>query len=234
MPDPTISIAACAALERALNFTIGLDERLSRAMAAQQGKLVRLYAQDPAFEIFIELGERCRVLYHSRATPDVALGGSLTAWLALARSADKVAELVNGELTITGDSRILLSLGELAGELDIDWEAQLAEVIGDVPAVLASRTLRNAAQVGGEAAGVARQLLDDFIEQHDRARARQAGPDAIGDGLRALSSGLRKISGGAIYGEPVSKGPALSEPVPGSKRQRKTSTASTATGNREP
>lgn len=212
MADPTLSLAACAALERAINFALGLDSAIAQRFALHSGKTVRLYSSNPALTLHIQLGERCRVLYHAPAEADVALGGSLSAWAALARSDDKVAALVNGELAISGDSRILISLGELAGQLDIDWEAQLAALVGDVPANLAGRALRGASAAGSEVAGAAKTLLDQVIDQHEMARSRdnressESSADLVGDGLRALSEGLERIANAGKAGTTGNKG----------------------------
>ncbi|MBT8139570.1 MAG: SCP2 sterol-binding domain-containing protein [Gammaproteobacteria bacterium] len=194
MPDPTLSIAACAAFERALNFAIALDDVAAKRFVSHNGKVVKLYVDNPALTVFVQLGENCRVMQHYSGQADVSLGGALADWFDLARSSDKTASLVNGNLSIHGDSKILISLGELAGELDIDWEAQLAELIGDVPAHLAGRAMRNAVQFGAQAAGIAKIVLDRVIEQHSSVQPQDEPADFVGDGLRAISDGLDKIS----------------------------------------
>ncbi|NNC54221.1 MAG: hypothetical protein HKO07_00710 [Pseudomonadales bacterium] len=214
MPDPTLSIAACAALERALNFAVSIDDTAALRVAKHSGSVVKLYANEPALCVFVVLGERCRVLHHFSDKPDVSLGGALADWFELARSRDKTASLINGNLLLHGDSKILISLAEIAGEIDIDWEEQLAELVGDVPAHVAGRALRNAAQIGTQAAGIAKIALDRVIEQHslaqagnaqagsshagsaeaDGSQAGKAPADLLGDGLRALRDGLASLS----------------------------------------
>ncbi|MGB5324742.1 MAG: SCP2 sterol-binding domain-containing protein [Pseudomonadales bacterium] len=204
MPDPTLSIAACAGLERAINFTLGLDYAVAQKFAAYSGRIVKLHADDPQLAIYIELGERCRVLYHCASKPDVALGGALADWFELARSNDKAATLINGGLAIQGNSKILLALAEAAATLDIDWEAQLAEIIGDVPAHLTGRAMRSAAEIGTQAASVAQQLVDRLAAHHSAAQPANMQTDPLGDGLRTLSAGLGKIA--AQRGESTAQG----------------------------
>jgi len=65
---------------------------------------------------------------------DVTLNASLGAMVKISRDGMENAELEPGELEIAGDPIIGQRFAQVISELNIDWEALLAEQIGESPA----------------------------------------------------------------------------------------------------
>lgn len=145
MIDPIVTIPAFAALETAINLAVSMAPEAGQELESQQGKTLRLRCHSPDIAMIVELGEKVRIRHDinsaSRETDsaDAGLEGDLQDWLALARAEDKASELINGDLKLSGNSKWLLQLGQTVNQLDVDWEGQLANLIGDVPATLIGR-----------------------------------------------------------------------------------------------
>ena len=54
-------------------------------------------------------------------------------WIKLATADDIGSSLINGKLNVKGDTRILMSIGSLMKEIDVDWGSYISKFIGDIP-----------------------------------------------------------------------------------------------------
>ena len=197
MRDPTLTLAAYSSLERALNAALGLDVRLRQQVSSYAGKVIRLECTAPAIVAHVKLGETCSVLQHFSGRPDVGLSGDLQGWLALLGASDKAASLINSSMVISGDSGLLMALGKLGSELEIDWEAQLAEFVGDVPAHLAGRAARKSLQLGQQLSATVRQQFDAFIVEQTRLLPKKSEADAFYQRLRQLEMRIERLQASA-------------------------------------
>lgn len=90
---------------------------------------------------------------------DVTLSATVGAMIKISRDGMENAELEPGELEIAGDPIVGQRFAQVISELDIDWEALLAEKIGESPA----KTIRFAASQAREFADESRDKLKGFI-----------------------------------------------------------------------
>lgn len=68
------------------------------------------------------------------AVPDADISGASKDLLTLLRSGDKTAALASLPIRIEGSTRSFMQLQTLATNLDLDWEAWLGDLVGDLPA----------------------------------------------------------------------------------------------------
>ncbi|NNL56231.1 MAG: hypothetical protein HKO71_00635 [Pseudomonadales bacterium] len=193
LPDPTLTLAAYSGLERAINAALRFAPDLQQRLAQYSGKVIRLECTAPPVLAYIKLGETCSVMQHYAATADVGLSGDMAAWLALLSASDKAASLINSALVINGDSSLLMTLARIGSELDIDWEAQLAEFVGDVPANLAGRFARQSMQLGKQASQSLRGQLDNFVFEQARLLPTRANADSMYQRLRQLEMRIERM-----------------------------------------
>ncbi|ABI55427.1 ubiquinone biosynthesis accessory factor UbiJ [Alkalilimnicola ehrlichii MLHE-1] len=93
---------------------------------------------------------------HIRTTP-----GAL---LALARRRGEGAE----GFEFRGDVHTVQAVRDFFSGLEVDWEAQLARVVGDIPAHEVGRLLRGLGQWGGEVLESARLNLGEYLTEEGR------------------------------------------------------------------
>ncbi len=134
-----------------LNGVLALDPAARKRLEALEGRCLQLHCTVPEVRLVLRVHEGRIVL--SGAPPEEAAGaednadptcvrGPLSEFLALRLAEDKGAQLVNGALSISGDSRLFLQLQELLEDQQPDWEGGLARLSGDIPAHLLGNAAR--------------------------------------------------------------------------------------------
>lgn len=155
-----------------------LDDRWIAIHLSAPSLSLHLTVQDATLQLAagaIEDGER---------VPDAVISGSALALLALARNPEAGGDAVR----FSGDLAVIRDLRSLLAETEIDWEEQLARMLGDLPAHRLGETGRAAGrwlrQARSQYAGALtdylteeQQLLpsqwqvEDFLDDVDRLRA---------------------------------------------------------------
>ena len=100
--------------------------------------------------------------------PTASLSGPIAAYLQLLASEDKGAALINSDVAFSGNSQSLVDLQSALAELELDWESQLAPVIGDIPSHLLGKGVRHALKFGQRAASSFGRHLEEYL--HEEAR----------------------------------------------------------------
>ena len=139
--DPTFRSGFDAALETAINAALKYDPATRARLQKLDGKALELDLTAPrvTFCLAVE-GEFVSVHQHWEAS--TRLGGSAISLLRLLR--DPHATPVGVGVSVSGSSALLEELQSIVRDLEIDWEAPLAQIVGDVPAHAVGKTLRGA------------------------------------------------------------------------------------------
>ena len=107
-------------------------------------------------------------LEFSRDVPDkvdVTLSATLAAMVKISRDGLENAELEPGELEIAGDPIVGQRFAQLISDLNIDWEAVLAEQIGESPAQAVSYVAGQAKAFADESRGKFKNFLNALIKE---------------------------------------------------------------------
>lgn len=167
--NPTLHTAALAALESALDRALALAPGGEAALAPLAGKVFALHCTAPTLDAYLQAGPgglRLMGVYDGPVTTSVR--GRAADFAELATASDPAAALINGELELKGDSAPLLELQRAIAGLEVDWEAPLVDVLGDIAGHQLAELLRGGFRWGRQAgSGLARQL-EEFI--HEEAR----------------------------------------------------------------
>lgn len=122
-------------LELLINQALRLDPATSGQLHNLAGKSIRIECSEPSFQVVILLGnDNIELQPFTGQKVTSHLTGNLAAFSDLLTATDKVATLINGNLRLQGDSQLLMELQKILQNLDLDWEFQLARLIGDLPA----------------------------------------------------------------------------------------------------
>lgn len=202
MSNSTLEVAALAALERAINTALSMDAQTRERVGALTGKVLRVKVTVPSLEAWVmPLESGVRLATHHEGPADCTVSGAASDFVALATATDKAGALVNGELQVSGDSALLLTVEQALHELDVDWEQRLAVLLGEAPAHQLGRAFRGTARFGRNARSAFERHLEEFIHEEARlAPSRLEVEDFLSD-LRAmadrterLEAGLRRLS----------------------------------------
>lgn len=167
--SPTLHSAALGALETAINQALKLDPSTRAALAGLEGKLFRLEISGTGLDIFImPLAEGVQLSGQFDGNVDTHVNGTITDFVELITSDDAPSTLINGGITLQGDSAPLLELQSILHKLDLDWESALADVIGDVPAHQIGRLARKGINFGRKTADSLQRQIDEYL--HEEAR----------------------------------------------------------------
>jgi len=200
---PTAKSAAIAALETLVNRALALDPASRQRLSGLAGQTFHLECTQPAFDLFLlPHADRIQLAGFWDGPVTAGISGSYADFIELLGSEDPGATLINGKMSVIGDSKALLRLRDIAADLDLDWEAPLTRVFGDVLGHQLGRGLRHLHSLARHAGNsLARQVRDYVKEESDwlapRWQVEQFCADVAQAALRAERlqvrlSGLRQ------------------------------------------
>jgi len=77
---------------------------------------------------------------------DLKLTGTALSFGAFSINIDQQVSFFDSGIYVSGDQEVLSQLQKLLKNLDIDWEAALSDIIGDIPAHAVGRSVRSSLQ----------------------------------------------------------------------------------------
>lgn len=122
---------ASRSLNRALRYAPAARTRLRRIGP----QVWRLHLTDLGWHLDIASdGTHLHLQPTDDAVPDAEIRGHSRDFLKLLQSPDKTAALASSPIRVEGSTGSFMQLQALADDMDIDWEAWLGDLIGDLPA----------------------------------------------------------------------------------------------------
>jgi len=168
-PDPTLHTAALAALEKAANSALALSPRGAEGLAPLADCVFAFHCTAPALDCYLCPGvDGVRLTGYHEGPVTTRLTGTASDFAELAQASDPAATLVNGGLTMEGDSAPLLELQRLLATLEIDWEAPLVDTLGDVAGHQLAQLLRQAFAWGKQASASLSRQLGEYLQEEAR------------------------------------------------------------------
>ncbi|MGK0498765.1 MAG: ubiquinone biosynthesis protein UbiJ [Oceanicoccus sp.] len=170
----TLHTAAIAALESLINQALKLDLSTLARLQQLQGHVFALHCTAPLLSLYlIPTDAEVRLCGQHEGDCDTTLSGSASEFLKLATAADPASALINGELTLQGNSQSLIELQKILKQLDVDWELPLTHLFGDIVGHAISKDLRRGFAFGLQALKGFKRQMDEFIvEESDLLPAR--------------------------------------------------------------
>lgn len=168
-PGPTLRAAVSGAIEQALNQALALDPAGRRELlAALRGPVqFRITAPLPLTLTLSAAAERVQVGSEGIDAPAIEIAGRPLAFVALALGDDQVFSA--GRLDVSGDMAQAHQFQRALDQLNPDWEAALARVIGDIPAHFLGRRLRGAVHWSRQASASLDANIEEYIHEESGA-----------------------------------------------------------------
>ncbi len=162
---------AIAGLNTVIDRALQLDRRTGERLLKLSGKRFRVISRKPALQLDIEVTDDTILLDAEPATAPVttSISGDWMEFAKIVSARDPASALINGNVTVTGDTGPLLELREILSQLDLDWEAPLSRLIGDVAAHQIGRGLRRAPRIAGELLSHFKRQVRDFVVEESGA-----------------------------------------------------------------
>ena len=131
-PSNLVKATLLASLEKAVNLALQSDPASQQALARHAGNLIAIHTQLPGTSAWLLIVDDGIELYHSSAaSADITLSASPLDWITLVLNRKKLAEMIGTRIRVEGNQTLLLQLAPIFQQLDIDWGALLAPMIGD-------------------------------------------------------------------------------------------------------
>ncbi|MEW5251433.1 ubiquinone biosynthesis accessory factor UbiJ [Microbulbifer sp. 2201CG32-9] len=141
--DPTFRTGFAAALESVVNGALACDPATRARLAQLDGRALALDFTAPRLSLYLWIeGDRVGVGQQWDGEVSTRLTGSAIAMLRLL--CDPGATPAKLDVSVSGSSALLAELQSILRDLDLDWEAPLARLVGDLPAHTAGKALRSA------------------------------------------------------------------------------------------
>lgn len=161
-----VPTALLAAIEGALNHYIDLDPEGALAFVPIYGRIISIAIEGVGIRLTLIPGpDRVQVFGAYDATPDCLISGAPLSLLRMMTSERKESQLTSGAVRIEGDTAIAQGLSDAMAGLDVDWEEQLARVLGDPIANQIGRAMRGAEDWGGRTGETLKTNLKEYLEE---------------------------------------------------------------------
>ena len=135
MANDMLHAALLTSLEAAMNALLQSDPVTCKALERITGKVIRIEASDLQQSVYIiPFNAGVQLQGHNEGDADTTLSGSSSHLLQLINSDNKAEHFFGNGITVSGDTSLANKFQQLLGEVQIDWQALLAECVGDLPA----------------------------------------------------------------------------------------------------
>ena len=143
-----IKRTALEGAETLINAALTKDPASKQALTKLEGQVFLVESTLPPLTVAIEptaTGIQLHDNWDGNVT--VTINGTLIAMAAIAVNAKESISFSGTGVNVSGNLDTLHQLNKIMGDVDIDWEGALAEIIGDIPAHLIAKTVRNSAVI---------------------------------------------------------------------------------------
>ena len=193
--------AAIALFERALNRYIQLDPEAPRRLEPLQGRIVCFEVAGFEQRLFFIPGARgLQVFGRYEGEPDCIVRGPPLALARMGLERRKEDRLFSGDVQVLGDTHVANQFGAFIARLDVDWEEQLARLLGDPLAHELGRTASGArrwARRSGEtlSADLGEYLVEEARLLPSRYEVEQflAEVDRLRDDVERLAARIERM-----------------------------------------
>ena len=192
--DPTLQVATLAALENAVNAALVLDPATAGRLQALPEQTFKICCTEPELEIYIiNRDNKIELLAHCEQPVTTAIKGPATEYAQLLNASDRGSALINSGLTLQGDSAALIKLQEIISDIELDWEGQLAKLLGDAPAHLLGQTARHIYQWKQQTQAVFLRHLEEFLHEESQLVPAKEEVEHFIDQVQQLSDDTERL-----------------------------------------
>lgn len=189
-----LRIAGAATLETALNQVFKLDPALLNKLDKISGKVIQITFSGPDVSLFFlpdNLGIAVQAEYAGHA--DCAVQGNPSDFVELFLAEDAASALINGGITVRGESSLLLNLQAVFSDMQLDWEYELSKVIGDIAAHQVGQSLRAGTKVAKDTASKVQDDIKAKIDAGDSILPSKQEVRRFCDDVDAITARLEHL-----------------------------------------
>ncbi|MBD9413043.1 SCP2 sterol-binding domain-containing protein [Pseudomonas sp. PDM16] len=182
-----------AGVELGLNRVLQMDSTALPRLARLEDKVIEVDCLSPALKLFVLPSDEGLQLASQWSEADCTLSAPASSLLRLALAKDKTAILHRPEVTLNGDSAVLLELAGILQDLELDWEYEISRWLGPVGSQLLAGHLRSRVSWAGDSLDSLRQTLADYLAEESRSLVGEREAQARFDELDDLKLALDRL-----------------------------------------
>lgn len=187
--DPALLSAALAGAERAMNQAVALAPTSHHALGGLSGTLLGVEVTTLDLTLYIKMVDatEIRLMTHCEDQPDAFVRGTLEDFGALATSEDPAATLINSGIELQGSSHSLITLQQVISRIDVDWEAPLVDLLGDVIGHQIAERLRSVFRWSEGARVSMKRQISEYLLEEGRLTPPKAELEHFYDAVQSLA-----------------------------------------------
>ena len=165
----TIRLALFSTLEKAVNQALKYDPASKDKLSEFEDFIFSIKTTEPALQLYVRLlAGDVMLLTDWDGDVDASMAGAARSFIHLARETDKTKALMEHNIRVSGNSQQLTRLQHLLIDLHIDWEAALADRVGDLPAHILAEGLRMTGSLFNNALQHFKRSGQNFIQEENQ------------------------------------------------------------------
>lgn len=155
---------ALLVLETLINKCLSTDLQTLARLQELDGKTIKLDISDWNLSFYMlpkHHGIECRKTISS--DPDTIISGTLQNLFKVGIAQDKHQAIKHNKIQFSGDAHTGIAMQQVLSNLDIDWEAHIANIVGDTPAHLLGQGFKKALNFGKSVVSSLQRNTDEYI-----------------------------------------------------------------------
>lgn len=194
-PLSALHSSALMAVETAINNALAYDPATLQSIAGLAGKVLTVECTLPPLTFhIIHTQQGISLMSHYEGTADTTLKGSALSLAALAVDGQDRVSFYGTGVEVRGDHDLLREIRRIFANLEVDWEAALAKLIGDVPAHLVGESLRSAANWQKQATERASSAAAAFSQEEAKLTPGRAEMTHFSQKVKLLSEDTDRLA----------------------------------------
>ena len=191
----TIGNVMLAPVELALNRLVALDPGAANRITGLAGKLIAVEVRGIDLRMYFLCGRGdVGVSLTADREPDATICGTPLALAKLLVDRDSKAPFFSGDVAVEGDLEVAKGLQQVLVRADIDWEEQLARLVGDVLARQVSRLFHHTRVWGQRTAGLLGENTKEYLQEESRLLPCRHEVAAFMDGVDRLRGDVDRLA----------------------------------------
>lgn len=186
---------ALGGAEALIDTALAHDPASASALAQLEGQVLLIESTLPPITIALEpisTGVKLHDQWAGEAS--VTVKGSLVAMAGVALNAQESVSFSGTGITVSGNLDTLNQLNKIMSNLDIDWEAALAEIVGDIPAHLLAKSIRHSAVFRKDTIRRATTGMVEVAQEEFNLTPSKNQFDTTAPEIRKLSSDVDRVA----------------------------------------
>lgn len=180
--------------ESLLNGLLALDTASANRLKKLEGSTLGVHSTSPTLQLYIHVNQgRLRLSPIFEGSPTASLHGSGTALLGLLLQQHPVHSLAPHGIELRGSTSFVQALQEILKDLDIDWEFQMARLLGDLPTAAFSAALSGSRDKIRNSSQSLRRGIGDYLAHENPLFLSRPHFEAFQSTLLQLSLRLDRL-----------------------------------------